>query len=148
MGCGGLIMGEWEIFRIFLCSCLRGATPYFIKTSLYPPFFFKFCPTNPPPPPTPLPCHLQPPLHCFIVLCLWLNGWSCHIWCAILLNNMNLHMSSLGTLVPQGPTLMCALYNNRTHSLRSDTCGSLLVLWFAITHTHKYTNTHSTLQGH
>ena len=39
-----------------------------------------------------------------VVLFLWLNGWSCHIWCAILFNNnMDLHMSSLDTLVPQRP---------------------------------------------
>ena len=39
-----------------------------------------------------------------IVLFLWLNGWSRHIWCAILLkDNMDLHRSSLGTLIPEGP---------------------------------------------
>ena len=28
----------------------------------------------------------------FVFLFLWLNGWSCHIWCAILLNDiMDLH---------------------------------------------------------
>ena len=36
-------------------------------------------------------------LSCYLFL--WLNGWSHHIWCVILLNDiMDLHMSSLGTL--------------------------------------------------
>ena len=47
-----------------------------------------------------------------VVLFLWLNRWSCHIWCAILLNdNMGLHMSSLGTLAPEGP--WCVFYATR-----------------------------------
>ena len=47
-----------------------------------------------------------------VVLFLWLNGWSCHSWCAILLNNnMDLHMSSHGTLVPEGP--WCVFYATR-----------------------------------
>ena len=38
-----------------------------------------------------------------VFLFLWLNGWSCHIWCTTLLNdNMDLHMSSLSTSVPKG----------------------------------------------
>ena len=40
-----------------------------------------------------------------VVLFLWLNGWSCHIWSAILLNDiMDVHMSSL-------KTWMCVLCN-------------------------------------
>ena len=39
-----------------------------------------------------------------VVMFLWVHGSSNHIWCAILLNdNMDLRMSSLGTLVPEGP---------------------------------------------
>ena len=80
-----------------------------------------------------------------VVLFLWLNGWSYHIWCAILLNdNMDLHMS-LGTLVPEG--LWCVLCNKASSLLRSDTqCVYLLLLWFDIT--GKHTNTYSTLRGH
>ena len=47
----------------------------------------------------------NPHSHCsfYCPVSLWLNAWSRHIWCAILLNNnMDLHMSSLGTLVPEG----------------------------------------------
>ena len=47
-----------------------------------------------------------------VVLFLWQNEWSRHTWCAILLNdNMDLHMSSLGTLVPEGP--WCVFYVTR-----------------------------------
>ena len=53
--------------------------------------------SNPSPhllPSTPTPTVLS------VALFLWLNGWFCHIWCAILPNdNIDLHMSSLGTLV-------------------------------------------------
>ena len=39
----------------------------------------------------------------FVVLFLWLNGWSRHIWCNVLYNdNMDLNISSFGTLV-SGP---------------------------------------------
>ena len=39
-----------------------------------------------------------------VVLFLWLNGWSHHIWCAILHNdNMDLHMLSVGALLLEGP---------------------------------------------
>ena len=57
-GGGGVIMGGWEIFEVFLHSWQWGANPpYFMKTLLYclcP--FFKFRPTS-----LPLSCHLQPP---------------------------------------------------------------------------------------
>ena len=70
-----------------------------------------------------------------VVLLLWLNGWSCHIWCAILLNNnMDLHMSSLGTR----RTLTCVLCKNESGLPRSDICSFLLVLWFDITNTQTH----------
>ena len=92
---GGVIIGGWEIFRVSLHSWQRGANPQ----------FYKDLPILPTP-------HLQPPPPLFsVVLFLWLPGWSRHIWCAILLNgNMDLLMSSLGTLVPE-KTLMCVLCN-------------------------------------
>ena len=33
----------------------------------------------------------------------WLSGWLHHIWCAILLDIIDLHMLSLGALNPEGP---------------------------------------------
>ena len=72
-----------------------------MKTPLYclSNSFFKFHP-----PPFPLSPSIPIPAVLSVVLFLWLNGGSYHIWCAILLNdNMDLHMSILGTLVPEGP---------------------------------------------
>ena len=79
-----------------------------------------------------------------VILFLWLNGWLCHNWCAILLNDiMDVHTSSLRIL-------MLVLCNKASSLLRSDTtCGFSLVLWFDITctQTHIHTKTHSTLRG-
>ena len=90
-------------------------TPYFLKFPLYClllPFPY-FCL---PPPLPPLPCHLQPssPL-LFLLFCLfWVNEWSQHIWCAVLLNeNMDMHTSNLDTLVPEGS--WCLFYVTRCH---------------------------------
>ena len=70
------------------------------------PIFFKFCPTPPLSPQNPTPTVFS------VVLFLWLNGLSRHIWCAILLNdNMDLQMLRLGTLVPEGP--WCVFYATR-----------------------------------
>ena len=77
-------------------------TPCFMKTPLYcvPPSFSNFVQ---PSPPSPHPSSLLPPIpfltaHC-VVLFLWLNGWSRHIWCAILRNDMDVHMSHHRTLI-------------------------------------------------
>ena len=95
--------GEYTLYFIRQKVCIVGRgvlTPLFYEAPLY---------SLPPPPPhpfsnfvqpPPFPCHLQPPPP---LLFLSLNGWSHHIWCAILLNIMDLHMSSLGTLVPKEP---------------------------------------------
>ena len=75
--------------------------------------FFKFRPT-----PTPLPCHLQPPLTVlYVVLFLWLNGWSCHIWCAILLNDN------------MWRTLMCVLCIKASSWPRFDTWHEFLLVF-------------------
>ena len=71
-----------------------------------------------------------PPLLLLLPCFIWLSRWSCHIWCAILLNDiMDLQMLSLGTLVPEGP--WCVFYT-KMHQLYWGT----LVLWFDVTHTH------------
>ena len=121
-------MGGWDIFKVPLHSLQRGANPsYFIKTPYIASSpLFKFCPTPPP-----LPC--QPPTPTLsvlsVVLFLWLNGWSRHIWFAI-------------TLVLEGP--WCVFYATRRQVYRGLThnvfTGTLI--WY---HTHK--NTHSTLRG-
>ena len=73
-----------------------------------------------------------------------LNGGSCHR-CYFLLNGtMDLHMPSLGTLVPQGP---CASFMEQgINLLRSNTWLHFFpVLWFDVTHIK--TKTHGTHWG-
>ena len=118
-GVGEFIMGAWEIFKVSLHNKQRGANPLFYKT----------------------PPYCLPPLHC---LFLSLNEWSCHIWCATLLNdNMHLHMLSLYTLEAEGPCVFyatrCKVYWDLTHNM--------LFYWYSdlISYIHKHTNTHSKL---
>ena len=55
---------------------------------------------------------------------------------------MDQHMSSFGTLVPEGPS--CVLSNKVSSLLRSDTSdGFLLVLWFDIAHTTQTNTQHN-----
>ena len=93
-------------------------------------------------PPTPNPTALSAvPFH-------WLNGWSCHISCANLRNdNMDLHISSLGTLVPEG--LWCMFYAT-THEVFWDLtqCVFLLALWFDIIHTKHSQHTQGLADWH
>ena len=97
--------------------------------------FFKFCPPPTPTsvsPPTPTPTVLS------VVLFLWLFLWSRHIWCAVLLNgNMDLYMSSLCTLVPEGP--WCVFYAIRRQvywGLTHNVGFTGTLIWY---HTHKHT---------
>ena len=102
-------------------------TPPYIA---YPPFF-KFCPT----PPSPFPPTLTATAH-YVTFFSRLNGWSCHIWCAILLNDiMDVHMSSL-------KTLMHVSCNNASSLLSSDIwCGFFLYSdLISDIHTHKHTH--------
>ena len=65
---------------------------------------------------------------------LWLNAWSCHSWCFVSLNDItDLHMSSLGILVPEWPSSM--FYATRRQVYWGLTqCVFLLLLWFDFTH--------------
>ena len=145
MGESFIIKG-WQIFKVPLHSWQRGTNPPYLWRPLYylPLLFQKIF--QPPPtslsPPTPTPTVLP------VVLFLWLNGWSHHIWCANLLNdNMDLHISSLGTLVPERP--WCVFYGTRcqvcwalTNHVDFDWYFDLIPL------TYKHINTPSTLRGH
>ena len=77
------------------------------------------------------------------VMFFWLNGWSHHIWCAILLNdNTDRDMSSLSTLVPEGPwdvfyATRHQVYRGLTHNV------FLMLLWFDMLHPHTNTQTHT-----
>ena len=126
-------------------------TPLFyenLPTSPTPSPFSNFVPPPSPPPHTHAHTHIHThtythpvtpnptPSLLSVVLFLWLNRWSRHIWCAIVLNdNIDLHMSSLSTR----RTLMCVFCNNVSSLLSSDTyCG---FYWYSdlISHTHKHT---------
>ena len=116
--------------KFFLRTWQRDANPIILWRPPYiaSPPFLKFCP---PSTPAPLPFPLQPPPH--------------FLWCAISLDgNMDLYMSSLGTLVPGGA--WCVFYATKrraycglTHSVVST--GPLV--WFH-THTHTHANTQHT----
>ena len=93
--------------------------PYFMKTT-----FSDFVQ----PPSFPVASNPTPPPLLFLLPCfIWLSRWSCHIWCAILLNDIiDLRMLSLGTLVPEGPWCVFSFTE---------------VLWYSdlMSHTHTYT---------
>ena len=101
--------------------------------------FFRFCPA-----PTHFPVTFKPhPTVLSVALFLWLNGWSCHIWCTILLNgNMDLHMSGLGTR----RTSMCFMQQGiKFTAVWHIMCfftGTLI--WY---HTHTNTQTHTAHLG-
>ena len=130
-------------------SWKRGPNPLFYEDPpiLSTPLFFQILSTFPLPPflspPTPTPTALP------VVLFLWLNVWLCHIWCAILLNDiMDLHMLSLGTFVPE--RLWCALHATRDQVYWGLT-HNVVFCWYSdlTSHTHKHTHkkTYSTLTG-
>ena len=49
---------------------------------------------------------LSNPTALSVALFLWMSGWLCHIWFVNLLNDtMDLHMSTLGTLVLRDPAV-------------------------------------------
>ena len=110
---------------------------YFMKTSPLlptPPPPFQYL-SNPPSlsPPNPTPTAIS------IVLFLWLNGWSSHTWCAVLVNDiMDLHMSSLGTLVPEGP--WCVFYATR-HEVYWGLTYNVAFCWYSYLISHTQTHT-------
>ena len=126
-----------------LCIVSRGLqTPIFYEDPLYclPPPFFQIIP----PPPTSLSLPTPNPSVLYVVLFLWLNGLSRHIWCSILLNdNMDLRMSSLGTLVLEGP--WCVFYATRRQVYGGLTHNVVFYCYSdLISHTQKHTNTQHT----
>ena len=132
--------GGWKIFKVYLLSWQRGANPPILPTYITYPLFFKFRP-----PTTHFPVTSNPHSHCSfcwpVSLAEW---WSHHIWCAILLNdNMDLHMSSLGTLVPERP--WCVFYATRRQVYWRLT--HVVFYWYSDLISHTHTNTHSTLRG-
>ena len=122
---------RWEIFKVLYIVGRGVLTLLFYEDPLYclthP--FSKFCPPPPPTTPTSLPPRTHSPTALSVVMFLWLNGWSHHIWCVILVNNdMDLYMSSLGTLVPEGP--WCLFYATRRQIYRSLT-HNVVFYWYS-----------------
>ena len=135
----------WEIFKGSLHSWQRAANPLLNEDpsciGYHPPPFFQFLSTT-----TTTPNFLSPPTPTPTVfpvdLFLWLNGWSHHIWCAIFLNdNLDLHMLSLDTLVPEGPWFV--FYATK----HQDYWGLAHNVVFTGTLIITCTNTHSTRRG-
>ena len=93
----------------------------------------------------PLPTHPTKPFPTlFVVLFLWRNGWLCHIWCVILLNDiMDLHVLSL---VPSNTrTLWCGFCNKA--SVYWGWTYDVLFCYYSDLISHKQTKTHSTHRG-
>ena len=92
-------------------------------------------------PPTPTPTVLS------IALLLWLNGWSRHIWCAILFgdNSGSTHVEHC--YLSTRRTLICVLCNKR--QVYWGLAHNVVFHWYShlISHTDKHTNTYSTLRG-
>ena len=95
--------------------------------------------SNPPHPHFPVNSniHSHCSFSCHVSLAEW---WSYHIWSAFLLtDNMDLYISSFGTLLPEGPWYV--FHATRRQVYWSLTSVFILVLWFDITHTHLHTQT-------
>ena len=117
-------------------------TPYFMKT---PPILHTHTPA---PfqilsdPPFPLP-PISTPTVLFVVLFLWQNGWSRRIWCSIWWYYW-LHMSHLGTFVPEGPC--CVFYARRRQVYWGLT--HMAFCWYSNLISNAHTYTHTQTQRH
>ena len=112
--------------RGFLTHSILWRSPYIACPLPFPNLVYLLSPSN-----------LYPSAH-FVALFLELSGWLCHIWCAVLLNDiMCIQMFSISTLVPEGP---CCLYNKALNLLRSYTYSFTKTRWEAkkLTHPYKY----------
>ena len=110
--------------------------PYCLPPTQFP-LLFQFFPDT---------CLKPPPPLLFLFPCFfnW-NVWSCHIWCIILLDNiMDPHMSSVVTLVPEGPwcvfyAIKCQVYWGLTRTVVFYLYSNLI--------SFRHTKMHSTLRS-
>ena len=84
----------------------------------------------------------------FAVLLFSLNGWSCHIWCAILINDiMDPHMPGLSTR----KSLLCDLFYVTRHQVYWGLTHNMVYFWYSklISHTqtHIHTQRHTVQSG-
>ena len=140
----GLVLW-WGVGKSLYIVSRRVLIPLFNEEPLYIAYPLLQFLSNPPPPYFPVNSnpHPYPPTVLSAVLFLWLNGWSHHVWCAILLNdNMDIHMSTLGTVVPEEP--WCVFYATRRHVYWGLT-HNVIFYWYSDLMSH--TQTRSTLRG-
>ena len=144
--------GKGEKFRkiLYVPSWQRTANPRRINWRPLPrpmlptTLFFKFWPTLPPH----LPVTSKPHSHCsFCCLVSFVEWVTCHISCANLRNdNMVLHISTLGTLVAEGPWYVFFATRHQVYWGLAQ-CVSL-VIWFNITHTKHTQQTQGPIDWH
>ena len=97
---------------------------------------------------TPLSCRFQPSRSLvFLISCFsgWLNGWLCHIWCVILLNDIDLDLPIWGTSVPKRPVYVLSatwllFHSGLTHNLIFCWYSYLISIRHMPTKTHSETN--------
>ena len=97
---------------------------------------------------TPLSCRFQPSRSLvFLIYCFsdWLNGWLCHIWCVILLNDIDLDLSISVTSVPKRPLYVLSatwllFHSGLTHNLIFCWYSYLISIRHMPTKTHSGTN--------
>ena len=135
MGDGKFLKSIYWVGRGVLTLLFYGDPTYIAY-----PLFFKFRP-----PTTHFPVTSKPHSHCSFCWPVSLAElWSRRIWCAILVNdNMVLHMSSLGILVPERP--WCVFYATRRQVYWGLT--HVVFYWCSDLISHTHTNTHSALRG-
>ena len=123
---------SWPL-RMFLDRC---PTPLFYKDPPYIAYNPLF--PNSLSPSTPSPTAIS------VVLFLWLNGWSCYVWYAILFNNiMDKKKSRRDTLVPEWPWCVfyatsCKVYWGLTHHVVFCWYSDLISLIHIHTSTHRH----------
>ena len=111
--------------------------PYILKTPLIlptPPFSSFVQPT---------PLLSWPLIDLSVVLFIWLNGWSRHIWCIILIMLWMYTcqgLSSLATLVPEGPW---CVFNATKHKVYWDQTHNMVFCWFYDLILHPYKHAHT-----
>ena len=130
------------------CCCFKIQAVLFTETPPIlptPPSIFQISPLPLHPLLHPPSTSLSPPTLTTIILSLviflWLNGWSHHIWRAIILNaNMDIHMSSLVTLVPVGPSFV--FYVTR-HQVYWGLTHNAVFYWYSNLISHTQTCKHT-----
>ena len=129
----------WEIFTRNGGKARNGGVGFIMGGYCLCPLFQML--STPPPPPTFLSPPTSPPLF-FLLSCLfsWMGDHT--TFDVLFSDNINQHMSSLGSLVPEGPG--CVFYAKGIMFTWVWHIQSVTFIWYD---THKHKNTHITLRG-